>query len=202
MIQSIIFDLGGVYFTDGARIAIGKISHKFNLRPELVENALEFNTELGMLYRKGEITAEEFWDIAKKLLGIDADNNYLNRIWMNSYKPILGTIGIIKQLKKKGIKLFFLSDNVEERTEYLQAKYNFLENFIDGIFSYETHKMKSDGTDIFKLAIDKTGDKPEDIIFIDDKEEFVETAKKVGMKAIYFKNPEQLEEELKDIKVL
>src|SRR3989338_10071775 len=100
MIKSIIFDLGGVYFTNGARIAIGKISHKFSLHPEFVGKALEFNSELGMLYRKGEITAEEFWDKAKKLLGINADNNYLNKIWVDSYKPIQGTIKIIKQLKK------------------------------------------------------------------------------------------------------
>ena len=202
MIKSAIFDLGGVYFTDGARIAIGKISRKFNLHPEFVEKALEFNSELGMLYRKGEITAEEFWDRAKKFLGIDADNDYLNKIWMGSYKPIRGTIEIIKQLKKRNIKLFLLSDNVKERTEYLQAKYNFLEDFIDSIFSYEVHKMKSDGTAIFKLAIDKTGDKPENIVFIDDKEEFVKTAKKAGMNVIRFKNPKQLEEEFKNLGIL
>ena len=31
MIKSIIFDLGGVYFTDGKKIVVEKISKKYNL---------------------------------------------------------------------------------------------------------------------------------------------------------------------------
>ena len=199
MITTIIFDLGGVYFTDGTRIAVEKISKKYNLQPEAVGQIFKTGSELGTLYRRGEITVDEFWNKVKDLLGIEADNKDLNKMWVESYELIEGTIEIIKQLKEKGIKLYFLSDNVKERSELLQEKYNFLENFIDGIFSHKAHKTKLDGADVFKLALEKTEEKPENVVYVDDKEEYVETAKKLGMNVIWFKNPEQLKEELKKL---
>lgn len=104
---------------------------------------------------------------------------------------------ITKKLKKKGICLYFLSDNVKERIEYLQGKYKFMRYFAGGIFSHEVHMTKREGTKIFRLALKMVKEKPENVIFIDDKKLYVETAKKIGMNAIHFSSPEQLEGELK-----
>ena len=202
MIKAVIFDLGGVYFTDGTKIAIEKISKKYNLSFKSVQEILKTGSELSKLYRKGEITFKEFWDKVKNLLKIKADNKELNQIWVESYEPIQGTIEIIKQLKEKGIRIYYLSDNVKERVKYLQAKFNFLENFVEGVFSNEAHITKKEGVGVFKLALEKTNDKPEDVAYIDDKEEYVETAKKLGIKAICFKSPKQLEEEFKNLGIL
>ena len=197
MITAVIFDLGGVYFTDGTRIAVGNISKKFNLESEKVGEIFKTGSKIGTLYRKGEITAEEFWNEFKKIFKIDAENEELTRTWLESYEPIKGTVEIIQQLKVKGIKLYFLSDNVKERVEYLQGKYNFLENFIDGVFSHKVHKTKLDSTDIFKLALEMVKEKPENVVYIDDKEQYVKPAKELGMNTIQFKNPEQLKSDLK-----
>ena len=199
MIKSVIFDLGGVYFTNGTKLAIEKISKKYNLKVESVEQSLEVDTELGTSYRQGEITAEGYWNKVKKFLGIEANNSDLNRMWVESYELIKSTVVIIKRLKDKGIKLYFLSDNVKERVEYTQKKFNFLKDFTDGIFSYEVHTTKGEGLDIFKLALAKTGDNPEEVIYVDDKQKYAESAKKLGMIAICFKSPEQLDEELKTL---
>src|SRR3989338_1737463 len=196
MIKSIIFDLGGVYFTDGTSIAIKKISKRYNLGIKEVQEVLKLSSELRLSYRKGEISFSEFWDKAKSMLEIDAENSSLNNLWIRSYKPIGGTVKIIKKLKGRGIKLYYLSDNVKERVECLQKKFGFLENFIGGIFSHEAHKTKKEGTAIFKMAIEKAQNRPEEVIFIDDNEEYAENARKAGMHAICFKNPMQLKQEL------
>ncbi len=196
MIKSIIFDLGGVYFTDGTLRAIKKISRKYNIGISEVQEALGASSELGLSYRKGEISFSEFWDKAKSMLKIGAENDSLSNLWAGSYKPIAGTVKIIKQLKGRGMKLYYLSDNVKERAEYLQKKFGFLENFIDGIFSHEAHKTKKDGAAIFELVLEKTQNRPEEVLFIDDREEYAETARKAGMHAICFKNPMQLKQEL------
>ena len=64
MIKTIIFDLGGVYFTDGTSKAIKIISEKFGLNREIVSDV--FKGEIGTKYRKSEISHEEFWKLAKK----------------------------------------------------------------------------------------------------------------------------------------
>lgn len=197
MISAIIFDLGGVYFTDGTEITVEKLARKFILDSEKVAGFLKTDNKLANAYRKGVITADQFWNEFKKSFEIRAENEELTRTWVESYEPIEGTIEIIKKLKGQGIKLYFLSDNVKERVEYLQGKHDFLRNFIDGVFSHKIHKTKSDGFDVFRLALEMTKEKPENVIYIDDKEDHIKSAKKLGMNCICFKNPEQLEANLK-----
>lgn len=208
MIKAIIFDLGGVYFTDGTKIAIDKLSRKYNVDKMKVENImkvgdiLKVGDTLGQEYRKGNLTANEFWNKVKRLLKIKASNKELNNIWVKGYSLIRGTLAIIKKLKKSGIDVYFLSDTVKERIAYLQNKYKFLENFDGGIFSYKLHTSKFEGEGIFKLALKKTNENPRNVIYVDDKEMYVETAKKIGMNSIAFKNPKQLEMELKKYKLI
>lgn len=196
MIKTIIFDLGGVYFTDGTKQAIEVISEKYNLDPEKVKAVLK--GELGTKYRIDEITADTFWEEAKKYWNIKASSAELAQIWLDGYKPIEGTIDIVKRLKEKGYELLFLSDNVKERVGYLQEKYNFLSYFKDGVFSHIAKTRKPDPK-IYLLALEKSSNPIEDCLYIDDNLKLVESAEKLGMKGVQFINPDQLESELKTL---
>ena len=197
MIKAIIFDLGGVYFTDGTKEAVKKISERYKLNSEELSEFFGAKSRTGKQYRQGKIASKQFWNEFEKKFKININEEELTKLWISFYKPIEGTIGIIKKLRKKGIKIYFLSDNVKERSEFLQAKFNFLENFDGGIFSHEAGITKSGGVKIFKIALEKAGNKPHEAIFIDDKEDYVKTAKILGMNAIHFKNSKQLEKEIK-----
>ncbi|MBI1972306.1 MAG: HAD hydrolase-like protein [Candidatus Aenigmarchaeota archaeon] len=200
MIKAVIFDLGGVYFSDGTSLAVEKISEGYKIPKEVVRKTLATKSKIGTLYRRGEIAPEEFWAEAMKEWELKEDYKKLSEIWVKSYQ-LMRTVKLVERLKKAGVKLFFLSDSVKERAEYLQEKYNFLENFIGGVFSHIVHKTKSDGEDSFRIALDKTGERAEDVVYIDDKEEYVETARRIGMNGIHFKSPEQLETGLKSLGV-
>lgn len=197
MIKAIILDLGGVYFSDGTKIASQTLSKKFNLEIELISNTIGAKSKLGNSYRKGEITLDEFWNDVKKELNIQGNNNKLNHIFLESYSPNERLILKIKELKQKGIKIYYLSDNTKERSEYLQKKFNYQENFIDGVYSFKVKHTKKEGSEIFKIAINKIGEKPENLIYVDDKEDYLIPAKKLGMNVICFKNNEQFEKKLK-----
>lgn len=197
MTKTIIFDLGGVYFTDGTKQAIKTISEKYKLNPKKIKEVL--NGELGTEYRIGKITANVFWGKAKKYWNITAPSDILTKIWLSGYKPINGTVEIIKRLKNAGHELLFLSDNVKERVEYLSQKYDFLSDFKDGIFSHKA-KVKKPNPKIYLLALEKSSHSAKDCIYIDDKPELLEPAAKLGMKVIQFKNPKQLERDLETLK--
>lgn len=66
MIKTIIFDLGGVYFTDGTQRAINIISEKYKLDKNIVADV--FKGEIGTKYRKSQISNDEFWNLAKQVL--------------------------------------------------------------------------------------------------------------------------------------
>ncbi len=197
MVKAVIFDLGGVYFEDGTEVCVEKISKEYNLSPEAVKSVLSNSSKLGGDYRRGKISENEFWDGAIKTWGIDAKTEDLSRAWLTCYTPIEGTEEIIIKLKKQGLRLYILSDNVKERVNYLQERYNFLNYFDDTVFSYEVHIVKPDGPDIFKEAVKKAGVEESEIVYVDDVEKYVKEGEKLGINAIHFKNPTQLEEELK-----
>ena len=199
MIKAVIFDLGGVYFTDGTKIAIDNISKKYKLPRESVKSLLKAGPTLAQEYRKGNISANQFWNKFKKTLNLKANNKDLADIWIKNFRIIRGTIGVIKKLKKRSIKVYFLSDGIKERIEYLQRKYGFLNIFDGGIFSYQVHKSKFESNDIFKIALKKTKQSPKNVIFIEDREHYVKKAEELEMKGIVFKNPKQLENELKKL---
>lgn len=79
MIQTLIFDFGGVVFTNGTRNAVEEISSKYRVSKDEVGNVL--CKELGTWYRTGLLDAQEFWDNAKAVLSVDAPSEELAEIW-------------------------------------------------------------------------------------------------------------------------
>ena len=193
-INTIIFDLGGVYFTDGTKQAIKNISSKYNIPENKIEEVLK--GDLGTQYRVGEITVDEFWGKAKELWNNkEIQSKDLSDIWLEGYKPINGTIDIIKKLKEKGYEIIFLSDNVKERVDHLENKYNFLSNFKDGVFSHVVGTRKPDPV-IYQHALNISSNPPGECVYIDDKDNLLIPARELGMKTIHFVSPEQTKEDL------
>ena len=193
-IKTIIFDLGGVYFTDGTKQAVEIISKNYNIPEELVSQV--FRGQIGTDYREGTITHSEFWEKAKELWQrTELSSEELAQIWLNGYKPIKGTVEIIEGLKKANYQLLFLSDNVQERVDYLEEKYNFLSNFEDGIFSHIA-KVRKPNTEIYEMALKKSSNPAENCVYVDDKADLLVPATELGMETIHFTSPEELEKRL------
>ncbi|MFH1642233.1 MAG: HAD family phosphatase [Nanoarchaeota archaeon] len=194
MIKTIIFDLGGVYFTNGSKMAVDEIAKSFSVPKELVDSVI--HGKIGTLYREGKITEKEFWQKGQSVWGLSKDSQLLSKIWLKQYKPNSGTVKLIKKLNHNGYELLYLSDNVQERVDYLENKYPFQKNFKDGVFSHKA-KVRKPNPQIYRLVLQKTKSKPREIVFIDDKENFLFPAKKLGINIILFDNPEQLRRDLK-----
>lgn len=56
--------------------------------------------------------------------------------------------------------------------------------------------------EIYETALHITHNKPEECVFIDDREQNAEAAKKLGIHAIHYKNPDQLRKELRFLKII
>lgn len=198
MIKAIIFDLGGVLFTNGTKKFKKYLIEKYSLRENDVTEVME--GEIGSKYREAKITRDDFWKLVKEKLGLDADINQLETEWINGYELIHGTKEIIFELKKQ-YKVYYLSDNVRERIDKINTKYDFLRWFEGGIFSHELGVRKPH-LDIYKKALEIAEVGPHKAVFIDDKAICLPPAEALGMKTILFLNPHQLLDELKKTEVL
>ena len=86
-------------------------------------------------------------------------------------------------LKRKGFKLYLLSNYSEELFRLHTAGFPFLD-FVDGsVISYQIKKIKPDPA-IYQHLMQKYRLKPEDCLFFDDKPENTEAARRLGMAAV------------------
>lgn len=201
IIKFIILDLGGVYFTDGTAIALKKIK-KLVKADEIVVDEL-FKESLGKegyLFRIGKLSSEEFWKIVSEKLSIPSGKvSKIREIWHSSYQSNKRMKELVQNLRKK-YKVVAFSNTMKERVDYLDKKYDVLKDFDAFVFSYE-HGMTKRNPDFFKKMLEIIGANVEDCLFIDDKEEYLNAAKSLGMKTIMFKGVESFSKELKSFGV-
>ena len=116
--------------------------------------------------------------------------------------PFWYTDGLLHSLKRKGFRLYFLSNWTKESYEKLKAKgiMDFLKYMDGGVWSFETHLAKPD-PDIYRTLIDKYELPPKRYVFVDDTQENVEAAQEAGLGGIVFTGYNDFVEKLETIGV-
>ena len=88
MITTILFDLGGVLFTNGTKIFVHQLSTAYNIPEEKVKDVLD--GDIGSQYREAKITRDEFWKQVKENLNIRKEIDELEKQWIDGYELISG----------------------------------------------------------------------------------------------------------------
>ncbi len=101
---------------------------------------------------------------------------------------------LIDKLKEQGYKIGFLSNTEMPAVEYWKRN-NYAKYFDEVVFSCVEHIAKPEA-EIYELICERLEILPQESVFIDDKPEFVDGAKNIGMKGIVFENIVQLKKDL------
>lgn len=197
MYKLMLFDLGGVLFTNGTKKFIDNLSRRYDFSLQKVQDVIDGS--VGTQYREGKIDRNEFWKRVINFLNLNEPAEKLEKEWIDGYEIIEGTKDIILSLKGK-YKLYYLSDNVEERVQKLDEKFHYLHWFDDGIFSHKIGVRKPNPF-IYKAALEKASVTPQKAIFIDDKPNLLVPAKEMGITTIWFETPEKLKESLAKLNI-
>jgi HAD superfamily hydrolase (TIGR01509 family) len=193
-ITTVIFDLGGVYFTDGTAAFIEKMERLYGVPKARVKEIV--SGDLGTKYRTGTLTPAEFWRKAKAHWQCDIETPVLAKLWFEEYKPIRETAALIKKLKGAEYEVLFLSDNASDRIDYLESKSAFIGTFDGGIFSHIEKTRKPDKK-IYEAALKIASHPAAQCVYIDDKEELLIPANRLGMHTVRFNSSSQLEKDLR-----
>lgn len=195
MIKAIIFDLGGVLFNDGTGKFAKFLEGKYGISP--ADTRAFLVSKVGDKYYKGLVSVEEFWEQFKSTLKVEEDSEDLSLKWINSYDLNQDTLDLIEKLSKD-YDVYYLSDNVKDRVRVTESKYDFLKHFKEGIFSCDVGMRKPE-PQIYNLALEMTNTKPEETIFIDDKESSLAPARDMGIHTVLFTNADEVEGKVADI---
>ena len=190
MIKNIVLDVGGVIFDDS----------KQNIQKLLNKNCDNiYELAYGGGFKKcllGEISVQEHINSLKN----EKDFNDISYILkkenlIKSYPLIKNNFEYIKDLRKRGYKLFLLTNITEDSYNYINELINIDETFDGGIYSYQEHLIKPD-YDIYNLLINRFNLNKDETIFFDDKEKNVKAANEVGIKSYVFTSINDIESNL------
>jgi len=113
---------------------------------------------------------------------------------------IEGTREIIENLKKNGYKLGLLSVHAKEWADYCEEKFDYHKLFHSVMYSFEVGVCKPESK-AFELILEKLNVVPKECLFIDDSQENIDVAQKLGIQTILFKEASQLKSSLQDLQI-
>ena len=139
-LKAAIFDLNGIFFQSP------KLSERF--AKDFGVPTAEFLSKLSEIMDKvrqpGAGSAFEYWRPALKDWNIDLPEQEFWRYWFGTEVQSESMIAFARELRNKGIKVFILSNNFKERSEYY-GHYPWIHDTVDKVyFSWQTGFVKPD----------------------------------------------------------
>jgi len=182
MIRCVISDLGRVIIFFDNNIFFEKIANYCPFSKEEIAELTSAHLEIVRSFDEGKITPEEFYNQVTKVLqaSIDYDNFY--SIYNDVFSLNPPVLEIMQRLKGN-YRLVLLSNTDVMRFGFVKKKFPEIMIFDEYVLSYEVGSMKPHPK-IYREALKRTGVKAEECIFIDDKEENVEVAQRLGINGI------------------
>lgn len=189
MIKAVIFDYGGVVLKSPYS-SLKDIAVTYEVSIEILIKKIQ---PFLKLFQKGLINENQFWKQLSSVLKKPVPKNKED-LWRKGFEETFyiypEIINFVQKLKTQSIKTAVLSNTIKPHVDII-TKYDGYKDFNIVILSREVNLQKPD-PEIYLLTIKQLGTKPEECVFIDDKDENLRPAKKLGMKTILAKNPKQV----------
>lgn len=197
--MNIIFDLGNVLIEWNKEKILSKIC-KNDLEYNLF-NKLVFQSNLWIDLDNGKISLE----FLENQLIDEMGHQYQDQIhelvwnWFNYVDLYDEVYELIKQLKKKNLQIYVLSNTSSIFHILLDSVLSKVSSVLDGyVISCEVKMMKPQ-KEIYLSLVNKYQLDIKDCIFLDDLEENVEAARTLGIKAFQIKERKEISNILKDL---
>lgn len=132
---------------------------------------------------QGTLGIQQYWRGIEHELGEQWDDARIHRLWLADFRSWLsldpGTLEVLLDLKAGGTRLALLSNAGRDFGSYF--RHGTLGDLFDRVFvSGELGTIKPDAA-IFRHVMDELGIRPEQTVFIDNKEENVRGAEALGI---------------------
>lgn len=194
MIKAVIFDWGEVLIENPAGAMLQYFSAHLGVSAEDLNRIYaEFVND----FQKGFITEKRLWGLIAARLGIKEPTGH-GSLWREAfskaYRPRTEMFRLLSDLRRAGFRVGLLSNTEAPAVEYFHAQGYQL--FDHTVFSCLEGVVKPEPR-IYELALERMGVKPDEAVFIDDRPDFIEGAKKIGLATILFRSPEQVREDLR-----
>ncbi len=193
-IKALLFDLGKVILDFDFEPAFERLAKHCPLRRAEIR-AYFLRSGLEVLYDGGRLSSLEFHRQVKKGLDHRLDFKRFKKIWNEIFTPNPEVADIIRSARQ-AYRLVLISNTNAMHFDYIRMKYPLLNYFDRFVLSYKEKTRKPDPK-IYKKAIRACRARPEEILYIDDREDLIEAAAALGLHTFTFKrNPAELRKKM------
>jgi putative hydrolase of the HAD superfamily len=195
MHKAILFDLGKVLihfdFKRGYRALEGLCPYAAEEIPRRLAG-----TGLVERFETGLVEPRDFVDQVCRILDLKVDYDQFRAIWSSIFTDILIPESMLEGLGRR-YRMVLVSNTNALHFEMIRETYgHLLRHFDDLVLSYEVRAMKP-RPEIFQVAIECAGCRPEECFYTDDIAAYIDAAKRMGIDAVAFESRMQLEGEMR-----
>lgn len=192
MIQSIVFDWGGVLIDRPTPGLLHYFAEYFNTTEEKFYNIHKKYVDS---FQKGILPENNYWE--KMCTDLSVNKPVEKSLWKQAFKSVYrekkDVFNLVSVLKKYGYKTGFLSNTETPAMEFfLEQKYNMFDVLV---FSCKEGFRKPE-KEIYEITLRRLNTRPEETLFIDDRIENIRGAESLGIYTILFKDSKHLREKL------
>ena len=185
-ITTLFLDIGGVLLTNGwDRYSRADAAEKFDLNHDELDERhhLTFDT-----FEVGKLSLDKYLDrvIFYKDRNFSADE--FKEFMFAQSKPHQDMIDYIRALQKKHkLRITVISNEGRELNDYRIQTFK-LGEFVDAFISSSFVHFRKPDEDMYRMALDVSQVSPEEVIYIDDRDFFVQVAADMNIKGIAHKD--------------
>lgn len=194
MKRVILFDLGKVLIDFDFSIALERLKKYTCCNAQEIMDFFR-NSKVAQGWDKGTIREEEFYQAAKQTLGFSIAMEPFRQIWNEIFTVKREMVDFALSLKNR-FQIGILTNTNPWHIHYIREQYSWMRELRTQIASCEVGLLKPD-PEIYRLAMRRLNAVPEEIVYVDDSEENVLSAQKIGIDSFLFRDMDRLKEELK-----
>lgn len=198
-ITTLIFDIGNVIVPFDYLRGVRRFAEATGLSEEKIERFF-YLSELQHRYAKGQISSKNFFETLRREFDLKIGYRIFVPIWNDIFWLSAPMDKMVRSLKGR-YRLAAITNTSDLHFRYWRENYPVLGLFERIFASHELGLCKPD-PEIYRLALDELGVKPEETVFVDDMEENVAAAGQLGMRAVLFRTAEDLQDEFQKLKIL
>lgn len=184
MIKNVVLDMGNVLLDFNPELVLNTFCSS-DEEKEIINKEL-FNGPEWKLGDKGDIKDKDRFDLVKTRVPEkyhEALKNCADK-WGICMVPLDGAKVFCECIKQNGFGIYVLSNASDLFYDYFPK---FLPlSFFDGVFVSSDYLMLKPDVEIYKTFLDKYELNADECLFVDDREDNIEGAKKAGMNSFQF----------------
>jgi len=188
-VRAVFFDIGNVLLRFSSKKVLARVAYEVRCHPLKLARYL-WASDIGERIERGEVDGDALYAIFQKELGYKGSFAQFRLLWCDHFSLDRGSYAVLKRAAKR-VPTYLLSNTNALHIDFIKERYEFPSLVRGAILSHEVGLRKPDPA-IYRKALELSGTAPAETVFVDDLKPNVDSAAKLGMIAIRFKNAESL----------